>query len=152
MKCENCKYFKEHEERNRQTGRTFRSVLKALYDASEGKKVAFFTYNMDYAKNLYRKAFEVANIWGANFTISRNIIKFPNDGEVRFLSINEHEKLRGLRFNEIIYDHCVGFSNNKTMDIIKQYERDLFIKEKEQEIIEKIRGKYTFKDFNFKIY
>lgn len=89
----------------RQSGRTFRALLKALLAASEGQKVIFITHKNWYAQTLLKQAKDVSV--GVAKQVDRYRLEIEGGGSVLFKSAEyvDSPSSRPYKDYNIIRDH-----------------------------------------------
>ncbi len=80
----------------RNTGKTFRVLLQAIYltsSLSDDKRgVVLYAHNRDYCKELFKKCIGMINVYGGwkyEFYSKDMTIRFPNDKTLSFKSMQE---------------------------------------------------------------
>lgn len=71
---------------NRRSGKTTRKLLRAIADASGGSNVFFITVNHNMARDVYRRAREIALATKIDFFESANRIVIQGGGSIQFVS------------------------------------------------------------------
>ena len=107
---------------NRATGRTFRELLKAIHDASDGETVIYLTLSVPEKMIYFNMVNNITtNLAGIRFDKvgSDYHLKFPNDGILVIKAINDQINWNLHDLKPILYiDHWIH--ENMHMDIMKQ--------------------------------